>query len=82
MVKGINQELFGEDSTKTISKENFLAGFVSRNSSKGGVMTMEQAQQFTQTRMEAIKAKLMESKLLKTKLPELNSLKKTRKKQV
>ena len=26
MVKGINQELFAGDSTKTISKENFLAG--------------------------------------------------------
>lgn len=28
MVKGINHELFGEDSTKTISMKNFLAGFI------------------------------------------------------
>ena len=28
MMKGINQELFGTDSTKTISKENFMAGFI------------------------------------------------------
>ena len=29
MVKGINHELFGEDSTKTISLKNFMAGFIS-----------------------------------------------------
>ena len=28
MVKGLNHELFGEDSTKTISMKNFLAGFI------------------------------------------------------
>ena len=27
MMKGINQELFAGDSTKTISKDNFMAGF-------------------------------------------------------
>lgn len=62
MMKGINHELFGADSTKTISKDNFLAGFVSGTLQKKGLMTMEQAQQFTQTRMEVIKAKAMESK--------------------
>lgn len=41
MMKGINQELFGTDSTKTISKENFLAGFIAGTLEKGGVMTME-----------------------------------------
>ena len=29
MVKGINHELFGDDSTKTISLKNFMAGFIS-----------------------------------------------------
>ena len=29
MVKGINKELFGTDSTKTINKNDFLAGFIS-----------------------------------------------------
>ena len=28
MVKGINHEIFGEDSTKTISLKNFMAGFI------------------------------------------------------
>lgn len=28
MVKGINHEVFGDDSTKTISLKNFTAGFI------------------------------------------------------
>ena len=62
MMKGINQELFAGDSTKTISKENFLAGFIAGTLEKGGLMTMETAQAYTQTAMEAIKAKAMEEK--------------------
>ena len=53
MMKGINHELFGEDSVKTISKENFLAGFIAGTLEKGGLMTMEKAQSYTQTAMEA-----------------------------
>lgn len=60
MLKAINHELFGNDSTQTISKENFLAGFIAGTLEKGGAMTMEQAQAFTQTAMEGIKAKAME----------------------
>lgn len=62
MMKGINQELFAGDSTKTISKENFLAGFIAGTLNKGGLMTMEAAQAYTQTAMETIKAKAMEEK--------------------
>ena len=62
MMKGINQELFAGDSTKTISKDNFLAGFIAGTLEKGGLMTMEKAQSYTQTAMEAIKAKAMEEK--------------------
>ena len=62
MMKGINQELFAGDSTKTISKDNFLAGFIARTLEKGGVMTMEAAQEYTRTAMETIKAKAMEEK--------------------
>ena len=62
MMKGINHELFGNDSVKTISKENFLAGFIAGTLEKGGWLTMEQAQTYTQTAMEAIKAKAMEEK--------------------
>ena len=58
----INQELFAGDSTKTISKDNFLAGFIAGTLEKGGVMTMEAAQEYTRTAMETIKAKAMEEK--------------------
>ena len=62
MMKGVNQELFGSDSTKTISKENFLAGFIAGTLEKGGLMTAEQAQTYAQTAMERVKAKAMEEK--------------------
>ena len=62
MMKGINQELFAGDSTKTISKDNFMAGFIAGTLEKGDVMTMEAAQEYTRTAMETIKAKAMEEK--------------------
>ena len=62
MMKGINQELFAGDSTKTISKDNFMAGFIAGTLEKGGVMTMEAAQEYTRTATETIKAKAMEEK--------------------
>ena len=62
MMKGINQELFAGDSTKTISKDNFMAGFIAGTLEKGGVMTMEAAQEYTRTAMETIKAIAMEEK--------------------
>lgn len=62
MMKGINQELFAGDSTKTISKENFMAGFITGTLNQKGAMTMEAAQEYTRTAMERIKAKSMEDK--------------------
>ena len=60
MVKGINHELFGEDSSKTISMKNFLAGFIQGVKEKKGLMTVEQASQVAQMKMMAIKSKHME----------------------
>lgn len=60
MIKGINHELFGEDSTKTVSLKNFMAGFISGYTGKNGLMTMEQAGVIAQTKMEQMKAKAME----------------------
>ena len=60
MIKGINLEIFGEDSTKTISKKNFMAGFISGTTGKGGLMTVDSAQVVAQTLMQSIKAKTME----------------------
>jgi FKBP-type peptidyl-prolyl cis-trans isomerase FklB len=60
MVKGINHELFGEDSTKTISLKNFMAGFIAGTLDKGGLMTVDSAAQLAQDMMRAIKAKNLE----------------------
>lgn len=62
MMTGINNELFAGDSTKTISKENFLAGFIAGTLEKGGAMTMEQAQGYARTAVESIKAKALAEK--------------------
>ena len=59
MVKGINHEVFGEDSTKTISLKNFMAGFISGTTGKKGIMTVEQANTMAQMKMQQIKAKNM-----------------------
>ena len=60
MVKGINHEVFGDDSTKTISLKNFMAGFVTGTTGKKGLMTIDQAAQIAQAKMMSIKAKAME----------------------
>lgn len=62
MIKNINQELFPGDSLKTISKDNFIAGFIAGALEKGGLMTMDEAQMYTRTAMEAVKAKAMAEK--------------------
>lgn len=60
MIKGINYELFGEDSTATISLKNFMAGFVAGTIEKGGLMTTEEANKFAQEKMRQVKARHME----------------------
>ena len=60
-VEGFNQQIFGGDSTQTISRENLLAGFVAGVVGKG-IMTKEEAQTFMQTQMDAVMAKAMEKK--------------------
>jgi len=60
MFKGINHELFGEDSTQSISLKNFMAGFVSGTIGKKGLMTIDTAQVIAQTKMQQIKAREME----------------------
>ena len=60
MMKGINNELFGEDSTKTISLKNFMAGFIGAVTGKKGLMTMDEAQETAQRKMQEIKARELE----------------------
>ena len=59
MFKGINHEVFGDDSTKTISMKNFLAGFISGTTGKNGLMTIDSAQMVAQRLIQEIKAKEM-----------------------
>ena len=60
MVKGINHQVFGDDSTQTISLKNFMAGFISGTTGKGGIMTLDQADVVARTKMEALKTLAME----------------------
>ena len=60
MVKGLNYQLFGEDSTQTVSLNNILAGFVSGVLGKDGKMTVQEADSTANALFESIKAKAQE----------------------
>ena len=57
MIKGLNYELFGEDSTQTVSLNNFMAGFVAATTGKGELMTLDSAAVLAETMMVTIKDK-------------------------
>lgn len=59
MFKGLNQQVFGNDSTQAISLDNFLAGFIAGIDGKG-LMSVEDAQNIAQAKMKAIQAEQME----------------------
>ena len=61
MMKGINHEVFGDDSTKTISLRNFMAGFVSGVTGKNGLMTVDSASNVAQRLIQDIKARELEA---------------------
>ena len=52
MIVGINKEIFGENSTNTISLENFLSGFADGINGTG-VITLEQATKVAENAMES-----------------------------
>ena len=60
MFEGMNSQLFGNDSTQSLSKANFMAGFMAaiKNSA---IVSQEEAQEYAKTHTEAIKAKAMEA---------------------
>ena len=60
--KGINGMLFGDDSTQTISTNNFMAGFISAITGKDQRMTIKEADSTAQAMVETIKARTMEKK--------------------
>ena len=61
MFEGMNRQLFGGDSAQSLSKDNFLAGFIAAVKN-GAVVTVDDARTFVETHTEAIKAKALEAK--------------------
>ena len=55
MKPGINKELFGDDANKSISMDQFMAGFISGYTGKDGLMSMEDAQKLAQRLMDEVK---------------------------
>ena len=60
MMEGINRELFGKDSTQSVSLANFMAGFVAGIHNDSGIMTMDSARTYMRTQMEVVKERTME----------------------
>jgi len=62
MLRGINMSVFGDDSTKSISLNNLLAGFISAVAQKDMKMTVHEADSTANAMVEAIKARISEEK--------------------
>ena len=60
MFEGMNSQLFGNDSTQSLSKANFMAGFIAAIKNNA-IVSQEEAQEYAKTHTEAIKAKAMEA---------------------
>ena len=56
MFKGLNYQLFGDDSTKTISMRNFLSGFIAATQGKN-VISLQQVQKELQQRVTSYREK-------------------------
>ena len=62
MIKGINYEVFGDDSIHSVSLKNFMAGFIAGTTGKNALMTTEEASMTAQTMMQSVKARIMQEK--------------------
>ena len=62
MLRGINMSIFGDDSTKSISLNNLLAGFISAVAKKDMKMTVREADSTANAMVEVFKARAMEEK--------------------
>ncbi len=60
MVEGLNYEIFGNDSTQTISSKNLIAGFVAGVTGKKQLMSLNQARMTAELKMHTVKAAAME----------------------
>ena len=55
MLQNINRMIFGEDSTQTVNEDNVYAGFIAAVAGNEKVMSLDSANTFVQTRMDAIR---------------------------
>ena len=60
MVKGLNMDLFGEDSTQTVSLKDILAGFIAGTLGKGGLMDVDSASTYFENKLTAVKRRTLE----------------------
>jgi FKBP-type peptidyl-prolyl cis-trans isomerase FklB len=60
MLDGFSQQIFQGDTTQTLSKNNFVAGFVAGALNKDMKMSMDDAQVFAEAKMESIRSKSLE----------------------
>lgn len=58
-VEGFNRQIFGNDTTQTLSRENMLAGFVAGTLNREDVMTKMVAQSYMRSEMETIREKAL-----------------------
>lgn len=61
-VEGFNRQIFGNDSTMTLSRENMLAGFLTGVAKVKGAMTKVEAQEYMTKQMDTIKEKAIAEK--------------------
>ena len=61
MFESINSQLFSGDSTQSLNKDNFLAGFIAATRGKA-IVTADSANVYVRDHAEAIKAKAIEAK--------------------
>ena len=67
MVKAINHDLFGDDSTRSISMKNLMAALIGGVKGEKTIIGAEDAQQIWQMKSQVIKAKSMEAQYGKNK---------------
>lgn len=58
-VEGFNRQIFGNDSTQTLNREQMLAGFVAGTLGREDVMDQMKAQTYMRTEMEAVREKAL-----------------------
>ena len=59
-MRRMNMNIFGNDSTKTLSQKNFMAGFVTATLGKHGLMTLEEANEIVPRLMEQVRKRALE----------------------